>query len=82
MRHSTKIRSVPAANNYQDAVNICEYLTDEYDTFVQIAPDYSFGYGGAQAFRDACTLFGARLLLTTFSHRPIQPSLHLYGAGA
>ena len=30
-------------NNYQDAVNICEYLTDEYNTFVQIAPDYSFG---------------------------------------
>jgi len=46
-------------NNYQDAVNICEYVTQEYDTFVQIAPDYSFGYGGAQAFRDACTLFGA-----------------------
>jgi branched-chain amino acid transport system substrate-binding protein len=45
-------------NNYQDAVNICDYMTDEYDTFVQIAPDYSFGYGGAQAFRDACTLFG------------------------
>ncbi len=45
-------------NNYQDAVNICEYVTDQYDTFVQIAPDYSFGYGGAQAFRDACTLFG------------------------
>jgi branched-chain amino acid transport system substrate-binding protein len=45
-------------NNYQDAVNICEYFTQEYETFVQIAPDYSFGYGGAQAFRDACTLFG------------------------
>lgn len=45
-------------NNYQDAVNICEYMTQEYKTFVQIAPDYSFGYGGAQAFRDACTLFG------------------------
>ncbi len=30
-------------NNYQDAVNLCEYLTKEYDTFVQIAPDYSFG---------------------------------------
>jgi len=40
-------------NNYQDAVNLCEYLVDEYHTFVQIAPDYSFGYGGAQAFRDA-----------------------------
>ncbi len=45
-------------NNYQDAVNICQYLTTQYKTFVQIAPDYSFGYGGAQAFRDACTLYG------------------------
>ena len=49
-------------NNYQDAVNICEYITAEYDTFVQIAPDYSFGYGGAQAFRDACTLFGGEFV--------------------
>ncbi|MBK8934702.1 MAG: hypothetical protein IPM76_20775 [Chloroflexi bacterium] len=30
-------------NNYQDAVNICEYLVNDYSTFVQIAPDYSFG---------------------------------------
>ncbi len=50
-------------NNYQDAVNICEYLTTEYDSFVQIAPDYSFGYGGAQAFRDACTLFGGEFVV-------------------
>ena len=49
-------------NNYQDAVNICEYVTQEYDTFVQIAPDYAFGYGGAQAFRDACTLFGGEFV--------------------
>ncbi len=49
-------------NNYQDAVNICEYITEQYDTFVQIAPDYSFGYGGAQAFRDACTLFGGEFV--------------------
>jgi branched-chain amino acid transport system substrate-binding protein len=49
-------------NNYQDAVNICEYITQEYDTFVQIAPDYAFGYGGAQAFRDACTLFGGEFV--------------------
>jgi len=49
-------------NNYQDAVNICEYATQEYDTFVQIAPDYSFGYGGAAAFRDACTLFGGEFV--------------------
>ncbi|MBE2223398.1 MAG: substrate-binding domain-containing protein [Anaerolineae bacterium] len=49
-------------NNYQDAVNLCEYLVTQYDTFVQIAPDYSFGYGGAQAFRDACTLFGGEFV--------------------
>ena len=49
-------------NNYQDAVNICEYLVDQYSTFVQIAPDYSFGYGGAAAFRDACTLFGGEFV--------------------
>ncbi len=49
-------------NNYQDAVNICRYMTQEYDTFVQIAPDYSFGYGGAEAFRDACTLYGGEFL--------------------
>ena len=49
-------------NNYQDAVNLCEYLVEEFDTFVQIAPDYSFGYGGAEAFRDACTLFGGEFV--------------------
>lgn len=49
-------------NNYQDAVNICEYLTSEYDSFVQIAPDYSFGQGSAFAFRDACTLFGGEFV--------------------
>ena len=49
-------------NNYQDAVNICQYLTTQYSSFVQIAPDYSFGYGGAQAFRDACTLFGGEFV--------------------
>ncbi len=49
-------------NNYQDAVNICEYLVDQYGTFVQIAPDYAFGYGGAAAFRDACTLFGGEFV--------------------
>ncbi len=45
-------------NNYQDAINLCEYLPTVYDTFVQIAPDYSFGWGGAAAFRDACTIYG------------------------
>ena len=45
-------------NNYQDAINLCQYLPTEYDTFVQIAPDYSFGWGGAAAFRDSCTVEG------------------------
>jgi branched-chain amino acid transport system substrate-binding protein len=45
-------------NNYQDAINECLYLNKEYKTFVQIAPDYAFGYGSAEAFRDACTLGG------------------------
>lgn len=49
-------------NNYQDFINLCQYLTKEYDTFVQIAPDYSFGYGGAASARDACTKFGGEFV--------------------
>lgn len=45
-------------NNYQDAINECSALTQQYETFVQIAPDYAFGRGSAAAFRDACTLEG------------------------
>jgi branched-chain amino acid transport system substrate-binding protein len=48
--------------NYQDSINLCEYLATQYETFIQIAPDYSFGYGGAQAFRDACTYFGGEFI--------------------
>ncbi len=48
--------------NYQDFINLCQYLTTEYSTFVQIAPDYSFGYGGAQSARDACTYFGGEFV--------------------
>jgi branched-chain amino acid transport system substrate-binding protein len=46
-------------NNYQDAINECAYLTKQYASFIQIAPDYAFGRGSAAAFRDACTLNGA-----------------------
>jgi branched-chain amino acid transport system substrate-binding protein len=49
-------------NNYQDAMNECLYLTTEYSTFVQIAPDYAFGQGSAAAFRDACTLAGGEFV--------------------
>jgi len=45
-------------NNYQDAMNECVFLAREYGSFVQIAPDYAFGWGSAQAFRDACSLQG------------------------
>ena len=53
---------VPRGENYQDFINLCAYLTTQYDTFVQIAPDYSFGYGGAQSARDACTFFGGEFV--------------------
>lgn len=49
--------------SYQDGINLCEYLTTQYDTFVQIAPDYSFGWAGAAAIRDACTLNGGEFVL-------------------
>ena len=46
-------------NNYQDAINECSALVQQYTKLVQIAPDYAFGHGSATAFRDACTLEGA-----------------------
>jgi len=49
-------------NNYQDAMNECLYLTKQYKTFVQIAPDYAFGQGSAAAFRDACGLEGGEFV--------------------
>jgi len=49
-------------NNYQDAMNECLYLTKQYNTFVQIAPDYAFGQGSAVAFRDACGLDGGEFV--------------------
>jgi branched-chain amino acid transport system substrate-binding protein len=51
-------------HNYQDSMAICDQFVngDGYQTFVQIAPDYSFGYGGAAAYRDACTFEGGEFL--------------------
>jgi len=51
-------------SNYQDAIALCDQFVnnDGYKTFVQIAPDYSFGYGGAQAYKDACTYFGGEFI--------------------
>ena len=51
-------------HNYQDSMAICDQFVnvDGMKTFVQIAPDYSFGYGGAQAYKDACTFFGGEFI--------------------
>jgi branched-chain amino acid transport system substrate-binding protein len=51
-------------SNYQDAMALCDQFVnnDGYNTFVQIAPDYSFGYGGAAAYKDACTYFGGEFI--------------------
>lgn len=49
-------------NNYQDAMNLCAYLPTQYQTFVQIAPDYAFGRGSAASFRDSCTLNGGQFV--------------------
>jgi len=51
-------------SNYQDGMAICDQFvnSDGYQTFVQIAPDYSFGYGGAQAYSDACSFFGGEFI--------------------
>jgi branched-chain amino acid transport system substrate-binding protein len=51
-------------SNYQDGMAICDQFVnvDGFQTFVQIAPDYSFGYGGAQAYKDACTFFGGEFI--------------------
>lgn len=48
--------------NYQDAMNLCEYLPTQYKTLVQIAPDYNFGWGSAAAFRDSCSLNGGEFI--------------------
>lgn len=49
-------------SNYQDAMNLCEYLPTQYTSLVQIAPDYNFGWGSAAAFRDSCTLNGGEFV--------------------
>ena len=50
--------------NYQDAMALCDQFVNGngYTTFVQIAPDYSFGYGGAAGYKDACTFYGGEFV--------------------
>jgi len=74
-------------NNYQDAMNECLYLNKQYKTFVQIAPDYAFGHGSAEAFRDACTLGGGTFVaddifapLATVDFTPYMEQIAASGA--
>jgi branched-chain amino acid transport system substrate-binding protein len=76
-------------NNYQDAINECQYLVKQYKTFVQIAPDYAFGVGSAAAFRDACTLAGGSFVaddifapLDTTDFTPYMEQIYNSGAEA
>ena len=51
--------SFPVSPNfYQEAMNICSYLTKQSSTFVQINPDIPYGHTYAADFRDACTFDG------------------------
>ncbi len=74
-------------NNYQDAMNLCSYLPTVYKTFVQIAPDYAFGHGSADAFRDSCTLNGGTFVaddifapVTTTDFTPYMDTILKSGA--
>jgi branched-chain amino acid transport system substrate-binding protein len=76
-------------NNYQDAMNECLALTKQYKTFVQIAADYAFGHGSADAFRDACTLDGGTFVAddifapaTTTDFTPYMEQIAKSGAEA
>jgi branched-chain amino acid transport system substrate-binding protein len=76
-------------NNYQDAINECKALTQQYKNFVQIAPDYAFGRGSAAAFRDACTLDGGTFVaddifapLDTTDFTPYMDQIAASGADA
>ena len=72
--------------NYHDAVNQCEYMATQYKTYVQIAPDYAFGWGGAQgpdcsgfALAQLQALDFSRMDLTEF-YAEIAPTLPDVGA--
>jgi branched-chain amino acid transport system substrate-binding protein len=51
-------------SNYQDRVAMCDHFVNGngYESFVQIAPDHAIGYGGAQAYRDACEFYGGEFV--------------------
>ncbi len=76
-------------NNYQDAINECKALTAKYKSFIQIAADYAFGHGSAEAFRDACTLDGGTFVAddifapaTTGEFTPYMEQIAASGAEA
>ena len=78
-----------ARNNYQDAMYECKALTQSYSTFIQIAADYAFGHGSAEAFRDACALEGGTFVAddifapaTTTDFTPYMEQIAASGADA
>lgn len=48
--------------SYQDAMTLCAFFADQYDTFVAIAQDYTFGQAGTNALTDACTQEGGEFV--------------------
>ncbi len=50
-------------NSVQDALTMAAYLTDIGKTFVQIAPDYAFGYGSAAGFYNAVKALGGEFVI-------------------
>lgn len=47
----------------QDALTMGKALTDMGDTFVQIAPDYAFGYGSAEGFYNVVNANGGEFVI-------------------
>lgn len=53
-------------NSYQDAFDITSWAVENVGTrYIQLAPDYAFGYGSAAAFDYAFTLRGAEFVAPT-----------------
>jgi branched-chain amino acid transport system substrate-binding protein len=53
-------------NSYQDAFDIASWAVENVGTrYIQLAPDYAFGYGSAAAFDYAFTLRGAEFVAPT-----------------
>jgi len=56
-------------NSVQDALTMASYLTDVGKTFIQIAPDYAFGYGSAAGFYGAVKALGGEFVINDTSEK-------------